>query len=111
LGDYGPANSSTIWGPTGVGSDNFGNLFIAEGNRQKIRIVPSQGSLMITVQGTGNTHICYGTAVSFKAFTSVSGNVSFQWYKNTTAVSGATGSTFTSTNIDNNDAISWVRLQ
>lgn len=50
--------------------------------------------------------ICYGTAVTFTATVTNPGNSGvYQWYKNGTAISGETSSTFTSSTLLNSDAV------
>lgn len=51
-GDNGPAYRASIAGPTGVAVDSDGNLYIADRNNNRIRVVDSNG-LIRTVAGTG----------------------------------------------------------
>jgi uncharacterized protein (TIGR03437 family) len=51
-GDSGPAASATLWGPWGVALDGKGNIFIADSNNKRIRMVNSAG-IITTVAGTG----------------------------------------------------------
>ena len=55
MGDNGPAYRASIAGPTGVAVDNKGNLYIADRNNNRIRVVNKQGMIR-TVAGTGQQH-------------------------------------------------------
>lgn len=52
MGDNGPAYRASIAGPTGVAVDDKGNLYIADRNNNRIRVVDQQGMIR-TVAGTG----------------------------------------------------------
>jgi len=55
MGDNGPAYRASIAGPTGVAVDNKGNLYIADRNNNRVRVVNKQGMIR-TVAGTGQQH-------------------------------------------------------
>ncbi len=52
MGDNGPAYRASIAGPTGVAVDDNDNLYIADRNNNRIRVVNKQGMIR-TVAGTG----------------------------------------------------------
>jgi serine/threonine protein kinase, bacterial len=52
MGDNGPAYRASIAAPTGVAVDTKGNLYIADRNNNRIRVVDSMGMIR-TVAGTG----------------------------------------------------------
>ena len=52
-GDGGPAVLAHLYSPTGVAADNFGNLFIADSNNNRIRKVDTNG-IITTVAGTNS---------------------------------------------------------
>jgi sugar lactone lactonase YvrE len=52
MGDNGPAYRASIAGPTGVAVDDNGNIYIADRNNNRIRVVDKQGMIR-TVAGTG----------------------------------------------------------
>ncbi len=52
MGDNGPAYRASVAGPTGVVADKEGNVYIADRNNNRIRVVDSQGMIR-TVVGTG----------------------------------------------------------
>ena len=60
-------------------------------------------SVTITSSATGA--VCSGTSVTFTASTTGISSPSFQWYKNSVAINGATSATFTTTALSNNDQI------
>lgn len=51
-GDNGPATRASVAGPTGVATDSSGNLYIADRNNNRVRMVDPQG-MIHTVAGTG----------------------------------------------------------
>lgn len=79
MGDNGPAYRASIAGPTGVAVDNQGNVYIADRNNNRIRVVDKQGMIR-TVAGTGqqdyngdaelardtNLHLPFGLALDSK---------------------------------------------
>lgn len=52
MGDNGPASRASLAGPTGLAVDDAGNIYIADRNNNRIRMVDSLG-MMHTVAGTG----------------------------------------------------------
>lgn len=60
----------------------------------------------VTITSSASGSICAGTSVTFTATTTGLTTPSFQWYKNSTAISGATNATYTTTSLSNNDQIS-----
>ncbi len=76
IGDNGPAYRASIAGPTGVAVDKKGNIYIADRNNNRIRVIDSQGMIR-TIAGTGqqdyngdselardtNLHLPFGVAV------------------------------------------------
>ena len=81
-GDGGKATSAQLNGPSGVGTDSSGNLYIVDNGNQKIRMVNNVG-IITTFAGTGTLGFSGdgGSATSAKLFepqcvaTDVSGNV------------------------------------
>ncbi len=61
-----------------------------------------------SVSVSGNTATCAGSPLTFTANPTNGGTPSYQWQKNGTAISGATGNTYTSSSLSNGDAISVV---
>lgn len=60
-------------------------------------------SVSITSSSTGSN--CAGTNIIFTATTSGISTPTFQWYKNTIAITGATSSTYSTTSLSNSDQI------
>ena len=54
-GDYGPAINAELSYPTDVAVDDFGNIYIADRNNNRIRMVNSIG-VITTIMGTGGSH-------------------------------------------------------
>src|SRR5207302_624534 len=52
-GDGGPATSAELFTPVGIAVDSSGNLFIAEGNNNRIRRVDAATGIITTVAGNG----------------------------------------------------------
>ena len=65
--------------------------------------LPPPPSVTITSSATGT--ICEGTSVTFTATVTGISSPTYQWYKNSVAISGANSSTYTSTSLSNNDVI------
>ena len=80
------------------------NLSVAE-----LSILESSQSIFIpptvTITSSASGSICAGTSVTFTATTTGLTTPSFQWYKNGTAISGATNATYTTSSLSNNDQI------
>ena len=60
-------------------------------------------TVSITSSATGA--ICAGTSVTFTATPTAITSPTYQWYKNGTAISGATNATYTTSSLSNNDQI------
>jgi sugar lactone lactonase YvrE len=54
FGDGGPATAAALYSPAGVSVDAQGNLFIADSNGQRVRMVSTTG-IITTIAGTGNS--------------------------------------------------------
>jgi sugar lactone lactonase YvrE len=52
-GDGGPATAAQLYGPSGVGVDGSGNLFIADSSNNVIREVVKATGTILTIAGTG----------------------------------------------------------
>jgi hypothetical protein len=64
----------------------------------------------VSIAASPSNVICSGTSVTFTATPTNGGTVpTYQWYNGSTAISGATGSTYTSTGLANSDVIT-VRM-
>ena len=51
-GDDEPATSADINGPTGIATDDYGNIYFSDGNNNRVRVVNSYG-IIYTVAGNG----------------------------------------------------------
>ena len=61
---------------------------------------------VITAQ-TGNTTVCAGQSITISVTATGSATLSYQWYKNATVLSGATGSTYTISTAGSSDSASY----
>lgn len=108
-GDNGPATAAQIYNPEGLAFDRCGNLYIADDNNNRVRKVWFAGmaaSPTVTATATPNDTVCTGTAVTLTAaVTGADSTVSYKWYVNGTAVTGATNATYSYTPT-NGDTIS-----
>jgi len=59
----------------------------------------------VTITSSASGAVCSGTNVIFTAVASNISTPTYQWYKNTVAISGATSSTYSSTALSNNDQL------
>jgi NHL repeat len=53
IGDEGPATSATLWFPYGVVLDASGNIYIADSNNNRIRMVTKSTGIISTIAGSG----------------------------------------------------------
>ncbi len=54
LGDGGPATQATLDYPTGLAIDSSGNIYIADQNNGRIRVVTAQTGIITTIGGNGD---------------------------------------------------------
>jgi hypothetical protein len=99
-GDGGPATAAQIWGPYGVVTDDINNLYIADANNHRVRVVATKGSIGITLAGP--TSVPTGTVITFTANASTTLNATYQWQKNGANV-GSGLSTYTNSSPANGD--------
>lgn len=59
----------------------------------------------VSITSSASGAVCSGTSVTFTANTTGISSPSYQWYKNSVAINGATSATYTTTTLSNNDAI------
>lgn len=52
-GDGGPAVAARLWGPSGVSSDDVGNIYVADRGNHRVRRIGTDG-VIFTVAGTGS---------------------------------------------------------
>ena len=71
-----------------------------ETNQSQTYLGPS-----VTITSSASGAVCAGTNVVFTAVASNVSTPTYQWYKNSVAISGATSSTYSTTTLSNNDVI------
>ena len=59
----------------------------------------------VTITSSASGTVCSGTSVTFTATVTSVSSPTYQWYKNGTAITGETSSTFSTTTLSNNDQI------
>jgi len=52
-GDGGPASAARLWYPSGVAFDTAGNMYIADQNNNRVRMVSKSTGMISTIAGTG----------------------------------------------------------
>jgi hypothetical protein len=116
--DIASSNSATYDPPSGLTATTTYTRWAKDGTCNT-SFTQSTGSWVVTVTSapaasvslgssdTDNT-ICAGTSVTFTATPTNGGTPSYQWKKNGSVIAGETGSTYTTTGLANNDAITVV---
>ena len=81
-GDGGPATSATLYYPSGVGVDVYGNVFVVSSNAGTARLISVTTGIITTIAGSSNGHLGdYGPATIAQLyqpnciFPDVSGNI------------------------------------
>jgi len=64
--------------------------------------------ISVTITSSASGTICAGTSVTFTATTTGISSPTYQWFKNGTAITGATSSTYSATTLSNNDQINVI---
>jgi hypothetical protein len=62
----------------------------------------------VTITSSASGAVCAGTNVTFTAVPSNISTPTYQWYKNGTAINGATSSTYSTTTLSNNDQVNVI---
>ena len=91
----GPA--ARFYTPTGVAVDTSGNVYVADEANNLIRKGTLNGSPQISAQPT-DQYTTVGGSATFSVTASGSGTLTYQWAFGGSAISGATGSSYTVTN-------------
>lgn len=65
----------------------------------------------VTITSSATGTVCSGTSVTFTATTTGITSPSYQWYKNSVAINGATSATYTTTALSNNDVINVMAVE
>ena len=98
------ANASN---PFYLAKDGSGNLYTTNMNKGTVSKISYAPSVTITSSTSGS--VCAGANVAFTANVSnFTSTPTYQWYKNGSAITGATSSTYSTTTLSNNDQINVV---
>jgi arabinan endo-1,5-alpha-L-arabinosidase len=89
--------------PTGIAVDNSGNVYVADTNNHAIRVVTFPVAPRITTQPQSQT-VTAGANVQFSVTATGQPAPTYQWVFNGTAISGATGSSYSLTNVQSSSA-------
>jgi hypothetical protein len=93
----GSGSTALFFDPTGIGADANGNLYVADTNNDTIRLGLLAMAPTIQTQPQSQT-VTAGDSVQFSVAASGRPAVTYQWYFGGTAISGATGSSFSLSN-------------
>ena len=97
----GLGTAARFYFPTGIVADSGGTIYIADTNNYTVRVALPPVAPTITVQPQGATVIA-GSGVQFSVV--ATGNPTYQWSLNGTAISGATSSTYSLTSAQSSNA-------
>jgi arabinan endo-1,5-alpha-L-arabinosidase len=89
--------------PSGVAADNSGNIYVADASNHAIRVVLFPVAPGITTQPQSQT-VTVGANVQFSVTASGRPTPTYQWNFNGTAISGATSSSYSLTNVQPSNA-------
>jgi hypothetical protein len=89
----GSGSTALLFAPTGIGADANGNLYVADTNNDTIRLGLLAMAPAIQTQPQSQT-VTAGSSVQFSVTASGRPAVTYQWYFGGTAISGATGSSY-----------------
>jgi hypothetical protein len=89
--------------PTGVAVDGAGDVYVADTNNDTVRVAFAPVAPVITQQPQSQT-VTAGGSVQFPVNATGRPAVTYQWYFGSTAINGATGSTYTVSNAQSANA-------
>jgi hypothetical protein len=88
--------------PAGIAVDSLGNLYVSDTGNYTIRRGTLSGAPLITAQPT-DQYVSLSGSATFSVTASGSSSLTYQWYLNGAAISGATGSSYTIANAQASD--------
>jgi len=99
----GTGSAARFNAPSGIAVDNAGRLYVADTDNQTIRMGVAASTPVILTQPQSQA-VSVGANVQFSVTASGSPEPTLQWFRNGSAISGATGSTLTLTGVLSSDA-------
>jgi sugar lactone lactonase YvrE len=87
-----------FFGPTGIALDNNGDIFVADTNNDTIRIAIQPTAPAIQTQPQSQT-LAIGGNAQFSVTATGYPAITYQWYFNGTAITGATNSSYSLSNV------------
>ena len=99
----GTGSAARFNAPSGIAVDNAGRLYVADTDNQTIRMGVAASTPVILTQPQSQA-VSVGANVQFSVTASGSPEPTLQWFRNNSAVRGATGSTLTLTGVLASDA-------
>ena len=103
----GTGSAALFFQPAGLSADNSGNLYIADTNNHTIRLGLLQQAPKIETQPQSQT-VTAGSSVQFSVTATGRPTPTYQWYFGGTAISGATGSSYSITSAQSANAGSYT---
>jgi sugar lactone lactonase YvrE len=89
----GPGSAARFFNPAGIAADNSGNLYVADTNNNTVRLGLLSQAPSIQTQPQSQT-VTAGGSVQFSVTASGRPAATYQWYFGSTAISGATSSSY-----------------
>ena len=99
----GTGSAARFNAPSGIAVDNAGRLYVADTDNQTIRMGVAASTPVILTQPQSQA-VSVGANVQFSVTASGSPEPTLQWFRNGSAISGATGSTLTLAGVLSSDA-------
>jgi len=103
----GTGTASTFSSPAGITVDSDGDLYVADSNNNTVRIVAALSAPEIVTNPSSLT-AAVGSTATFSVVAAGVPTPTYQWYKGTSTISGATAATYTLSSVATSDAGSYT---